>query len=163
MLRVGLAIAVLAAPSVAQTIFVNAAAAGAGDGKTWADAFTNLQPALQSASPGQAIWVAAGTYHPAHPGGSRAQTFQLPSGVEVYGGFAGDELTLEERKDLFLSTFLSGDLNGDDAPGFAGVFLPPGLDPILAGLLVHHAGAVLGPSTYLPELTSTAFPLQILP
>jgi len=41
-------------------------------------------------------------------------------------------------------------------------FMPPGIDPILAGLLLHHAGAVLDPSTYLPELTTTAFPLQLL-
>ena len=94
MLRIGLAAAVLAAPSAAQTIYVNASAAGANDGTSWADAFTTLQPALQSALPGQAIWVAAGTYHPAHPGGNRAQTLLLPTGVEVYGGFAGDELTL---------------------------------------------------------------------
>jgi len=42
-------------------------------------------------------------------------------------------------------------------------FLPPGVDPILAGLLLHHAGAVLDPSTYAPKLTSTAFPLHLLP
>lgn len=121
MLRIALAAALAAASPAAQTIFVDATAAGAADGSSWTDAFTGLQPALASALPGQEIWVAAGVYHPAPPGGNRAQTFALPDGVAVYGGFAGDELTLAERKGLFGATLLSGDLNDDDAPGFAGV------------------------------------------
>ena len=52
-----------------------------------------------------------------------------------------------------------------DAEGSAeAIFLlPPGLDPILAGLLLHHAAAVLDPASLDPGFTSTAFPLQILP
>jgi hypothetical protein len=56
-------------------------------------------------------------YKPAGPGGDRAATFALKSGVGVYGGFAG---TRRSSGDIAASpTILSGDLNGDDGPDFA--------------------------------------------
>ena len=96
------------------TIYVDASASGSNDGSSWADAYNNLQDALAVAQDGNDIWVAEDTYKPAGPGGSRTATFQLISGVEIYGGFAGGESTLGERDWQTNETILSGDLNGND-------------------------------------------------
>ena len=94
-------------------LYVKADAAGAGDGTSWADAYTDLQAALATAESGNDIWVAAGTYTPGGPG-DRTATFRLKSGVGIYGGFAGTEVSRSERYPAANPTVLSGDLNGDD-------------------------------------------------
>ena len=93
-------------------------ATGAQTGLTWSDAFTNLQPALAVAQPGDEIWVAAGVYRPAPAGGDRSLSFHLGSGVAVYGGFAGTELHRSARDHISNVTVLSGDLDGNDEPSF---------------------------------------------
>jgi hypothetical protein len=110
----------LAAPSAfAGTVYhVDSAAEPGGDGTTWATALDELQAALLAAGPGDEVWVVGGTYAPAPPGGSPDLSFVLPPGVAVYGGFAGDETSRDERDPLARPTTLSGDLNGDDAPGW---------------------------------------------
>jgi predicted outer membrane repeat protein len=81
-----------------QVIYVNQHAAGLNDGTSWADAYTDLKSALQSASYGEEIWVAEGTYAPntsvsfTEPG-----CFILPSGVRLLGGFSGAEQYADER------------------------------------------------------------------
>src|SRR5690606_9271169 len=40
--------------------------------------------------------------------------------LKLYGGFAGDETSLDQRDPATHLTVLSGDLNGDDGPDFAG-------------------------------------------
>jgi len=109
-------------PSV---IFVNAAAQGLNNGLSWANAYTKLQDALAApAAIGAEIWVAKGTYKPATcsppcNGSSpeRSATFQLRSGLGVYGGFAGGESSRDLCDPVNNETILSGDLNGDDGPG----------------------------------------------
>ncbi|MCC7465522.1 MAG: hypothetical protein IT261_04600 [Saprospiraceae bacterium] len=94
----------------AQTIFVKANASGANNGASWADAFVSLDAALAVATPGQSIWVSAGTYKP-------ASSFVLQSGVSLYGGFAGTETALNQRNPTANVTTLSGDLQGNDIVG----------------------------------------------
>jgi len=92
-----------------RTIFVDAAANGASDGSTWTDAHTDLQTAMDSAEPGDVIWVAAGSYH---PGTTRSSSFVLHDGVAIYGGLAGDEdplsFNLSSRDILANETILDG-------------------------------------------------------
>jgi hypothetical protein len=96
-------------------------ASGAGTGLSWTDAFANLHTALAAAQPGDEIWVAAGTYHPAPPGGDRNLAFHLTSGVAVFGGFSGTESQRSQRDRVLNPTLLSGDLNGNDAPSFTNI------------------------------------------
>ena len=96
----------------AQTIhYVDAGVGGgADDGSSWANAYASLSAALAVAGDGEWIFVKAGTYKPTS-GTSRSATFNIPAGVEVYGGFAGNEASLSAR-DLSAGheTILSGDL-----------------------------------------------------
>lgn len=86
-------------------ILVDADAAGNDDGGTWSDAFTDLQSAIATASNGDEIWVAEGTYIP----GTDASTFfQLKTDVALYGGFDGTETSRGERDWAAHETVLSG-------------------------------------------------------
>ena len=105
--------------------YVDGDAVGNNDGSSWIDAFNYPQDALSVASVGDKIRVAAGFYQPdrstSEPGGSgdRTAAFSLKSGLAVRGGFAGcGEPDPNVRDFAVYETVLSGDLDGDDAPGF---------------------------------------------
>ena len=102
-------------------IFVDADANGNDDGTSWADAYVSLQDALAVATAGNTIWVAEGTYYPdegvGRTDGDRESTFSIPDGVKVYGGFNGNETSLEQRNWETHIVVLSGDLNQDDDTG----------------------------------------------
>ncbi len=97
------------------TLYVDDTSSG-GTCSGWDDACPNLQTALGLAVSGDEIWVVAGTYKPGTP---RTATFQLKNGVEVYGGFKGNEdratFDLADRDFVADETILSGDI------GVAGV------------------------------------------
>jgi hypothetical protein len=106
-------------------LYVRKEAAGFADGSSWADAYPEVQDALVHAVAGDTIWVAVGTYHPddgdGQTPGDRLTSFQLVSGVKMYGGFLGTETTLDERAGLFTETILSGDLEDNDGGDFLGM------------------------------------------
>src|SRR5512139_379990 len=76
-------------------LYVKPAAEGAGDCSSWANACT-LQTALTNAVSGDEVWMMEGVYKPT-TAGDRAISFQLVSGVAVYGGFSGDETSRGQR------------------------------------------------------------------
>jgi hypothetical protein len=88
--------------SHADVIYVRASAAGANNGTSWADAYTNLQSALGPHA-GDQIWVAAGTYIPGN-----TESFILLGDIALYGGFAGTESSIDERDPAVNITQLSG-------------------------------------------------------
>lgn len=69
--------------------YVKPIATGTQNGSSWANAKSDLQQVINASAEGDTIWVAAGTY----TGG-----FTLKQGVQIYGGFAGFESLLKERK-----------------------------------------------------------------
>jgi hypothetical protein len=104
-------------------IYVNDDATGLNNGSNWANAFTNLQTALDFAACGvDTIWVAGGQYFPskdalgnASPSDNRTKTFYLNSGQKIFGGFAGTETLLAQRTNSVINahpSILSGDVNG---------------------------------------------------
>lgn len=98
----------------AQIIYVKASTAGLNNGTSWANAFTNLQTGLATATPGSQIWVAKGTYW---PGSARATSFVLPSGVLLYGGFQGTEAPFTNRNWQTNTTVLSGEIGNTNESG----------------------------------------------
>lgn len=100
------------------TVYVNVGnTAGPWDGKSWATSYQTIQKGLDSAEQaGGEVWVAEGTYHPTD-NGDREISFQLKSGVNLYGGFKGTESALDQRDRETNVTILSGDIGtpGDDS------------------------------------------------
>lgn len=95
-------------------IFVKADATGANTGTSWTDAYNDLSDALMNSTPGDQVWVAAGTYKPGGANPDSTSTFSFPHDLELYGGFTGTETMLTERDWATNETILSGDHNGDD-------------------------------------------------
>jgi len=110
-------------------IHVDDDAAPGGDGSTFSSAAVSLQDALETArnSGGDVIEVrvAQGIYRPddgeSEIAGDRAATFLLPPGIAVRGGYAGVGAADPDERDVVrFPSILSGDLAGDDGPGFTG-------------------------------------------
>jgi hypothetical protein len=99
--------------SAALAAVIHVVPAGTGEGTSWKDA-TSLAHALSIAQAGDQLWVAAGTYQPTQTA-DRAATFCVPSGVQLYGGFAGEERKLEKRNPLEQVTILSGEIGDADS------------------------------------------------
>lgn len=97
--------------TVIRRIFVDSSKVSATtqDGNSWATAYGNLVTGLSSASSGLEVWVAKGTYKPTNTT-TRTVSFTMPSGVKVYGGFAGTETLLTQRNANTHSTVLSGEI-----------------------------------------------------
>lgn len=102
-----------------KTYYVTAEATDVGDGLSWAQAIT-LESALRLAKAGDEIWVKGyeditGHIYKAPKGG-----FVLPSGVAMYGGFAGDETiknnlpTGRHKYQMKYQTALVGDIATND-------------------------------------------------
>jgi hypothetical protein len=78
-----------------------------GNGSSWSSAYPTLAEALliANANPSiKEIWVAKGTYSPLcdvqlqpNPSNTYLQTFAITRGVTIYGGFAGNEKSPQQR------------------------------------------------------------------
>lgn len=106
---------VLLLETTAAQIFVSQNASGANDGSSWANAFTDIQAALNAANSGDQIWIAEGIYIPDGPTPDSSQ-YIAKTAVEMYGGFSGTESSIEEREWEIHMTIINGDKNGDDDP-----------------------------------------------
>jgi predicted outer membrane repeat protein len=110
-------------------IYVDPQAPGADHGSTWTDAYLCLQNALEGARAGDEIYVAQGLYkpdqrtiglrtgsnHEIYASGKNDETFSLPEGVAVMGGYAGYTHTDPNTRDVdTYPSILSGDLHGND-------------------------------------------------
>ena len=107
-----------------QIIYVKEGGAGMEDGTSWSNAYRTVQEALDAASTCtglQEIWVAEGTYPPTvDVAGSTTnsftpnRTYVIDRNIRLYGGFRGDETSIEERIQYLYPSVLTGDQLGDD-------------------------------------------------
>ncbi len=106
-------------------LYVKPSGSGIKDGSSWDNAYdganffnnvSKLQNAINNVTSGTQIWVAAGTYKPTNTS-DRNIWFSLKDGVNVYGGFIGNETQLTARNWKTNETILSGDIGtiGDNS------------------------------------------------
>lgn len=128
------ALALLSSASWAVPLYVDDDAVPTGTGTDWSSAFASIQDALAWANdPAHAVTeirVAGGIYTPdvaaSNPEGTgdRHATFTLVDGVAIRGGYAGVMAgaggSPDDRDVDAYPTVLTGDLLGDDGPGFQG-------------------------------------------
>ncbi|WP_461205606.1 hypothetical protein [Clostridium sp. DL1XJH146] len=96
-----------------EVIYVDTDATGNNDGSSWDNAYTSLQDALEVATDVNEIWVAEGTYYPTEDEDTSV-SFTMVDDVAVYGGFEGDEKSLDARDWENNVTILSGDIGVKD-------------------------------------------------
>lgn len=90
--------------SHAAVLHVDGARPSSGSGEGWGEAIRTIGEALAQASPGDEVWVKAGTY---------AENLSMGTGIALRGGFSGSEATPEER-DLEANVTV---LDGGDSGG----------------------------------------------
>lgn len=102
-----------------KTYHVTAEATDGGDGSSWTQAIT-LENALSRAKAGDEIWVKGYEDITGHIYKAPKEGFVLPSGVAMYGGFAGDETikndlpTGRHKYQMKYQTALVGDIDTND-------------------------------------------------
>lgn len=125
--------------------YVHAAATGANNGRTWQNAFRDLQDAIALAAPGDTILVAQGTYFPTD-GTNREKHFLLKNGVVILGGFNATECLTAQRDPVLYETILSGDIGipGDSTDNSFHVLFTLGTDSttVLDGFTITRGQAI---------------------
>ena len=96
------------------TYYVNPDNVEGRNGKTWNNAFTTLDSALDAAgNKVDEIWLKGNyTYTPNTT--NRSDCFYAVNGISIYGGFIGDEDAIDERPTLNYyeyESILSGDIS----------------------------------------------------
>jgi predicted outer membrane repeat protein len=95
-------------PAEPRTLYVDAAAEDSHDGLSWASAFTHPQDAVDAASSGDRIWVAAGSYASREPASPEVPVVALKERLRIYGGFVPGDTSLSLRDPLQHPTILDG-------------------------------------------------------
>ena len=121
--------------AMAQSKIYYVSPTGTGDGSSWTNTMS-LEKALTTAKAGDQIWVQGfeqiDNLNELYivPESMKATGFTLKSGVQLYGGFKGDETTLDAREtlgkpyQLRYRTVLSGDISGNDAVDNTSLIFP---------------------------------------
>ncbi len=126
------------------------------DGATWATAMNNLQTALSFSENGTSVWVAQGTYKPTTTT-DRNVSFNVTSGVKLYGGFAGTETTLQQRVNAS-ETILSGNIgtpnDASDNSYHVMTIVDATVNPIIDKLCIKQGYASNQPLSFTSDASS---------
>lgn len=140
-------------------LYVDLNAVGANTGSSWADAFVDLQSALQftGVCPIDTIWVAEGTYFTTSTT-TRTIAFDLPSGIKVFGGFPrpstwpGNNPVMIDRDWDTYQSILSGDIGvtGDATDNTYNIVTANQVSPgtLINGFYIQDGNANTSSSNY---------------
>lgn len=135
----------LSKTSFETTIYVNKFASGLNNGTSWVNAFVDLQDGLAVAVNGDQIWVKGpAIYYPDKGTGDRTKSFQLKSGVELYGGFVGGETSIDQRNYSVNLTILSGEIGSQltiDDNSYTVIDASSALFAVLDGFYIFRGNA----------------------
>ncbi|MBW1871033.1 MAG: hypothetical protein JRJ19_03160, partial [Deltaproteobacteria bacterium] len=87
-------------------LYVDGDVTAGGDGASWVTAFVHPQDAMNNASQDSEIWVAAGTY--TCNSISEVSVLNMEAGVDIYGGFFGNEINRDQRDPVRFKSILDG-------------------------------------------------------
>ena len=141
-------------------IYVNGATGNDGlDGRTWANAKATVQGGLDMAAyyGGCEIWVTQGTYT-ATTGTDRYASIEMEDGIELYGGFYGDEVVRNQRDIVAYSTVLSGEIGSATADYDNSYTVIEGADDaVIDGFTIRdgYGGGLSGAGLNIDEATMT--------
>lgn len=148
-------------PQSSPKIYVHKTALGNNTGESWSNAYTDLQEGMDQACFCDSttivpVWVGEGTYYPTlRSDESNPQTarFLIEKNVKLYGGFAGNELSFEERYLAAHPTILEGDIgiSGDTSDNVQSIMeissysgVPITTDCVVDGFIFQNGGYQLG-------------------
>ena len=97
--------------SFATIHYVDVAATGNNDGTSWANAFTDLQVAIDGTADNDTLFLVNGVYKPSSA--TMQVAFHMNNSLHIYGSFNGTETNISDRT-LDKETIITGDFNGDD-------------------------------------------------
>ncbi|MBN1902646.1 DUF1565 domain-containing protein [Candidatus Sumerlaeota bacterium] len=92
----------LASFAFSETYYVKTDGNDYASGTSWQNAFQTITKAVSIAIAEDIIWVKEGTY-------KEGDTIFIPPGVSLYGGFAGTEISLEQRNISEHSSIIDGE------------------------------------------------------
>lgn len=105
-------------PNTSGVVFVKEVAIGSMNGSSWENATNDIQAAIDAEGAVE-IWVASGTYYSSTQrtndnNDDRYRSFNLKAGIELYGGFIGNETSRSERDFRNNITILNGNLRNSE-------------------------------------------------
>lgn len=125
-------------------VYVKQNASGTKDGKSWANAFTDLSIALNAAQPRDTIRIAKGIYK---PGTSQTDMFRLKDSLVILGGYPDSGNPSDAERDFTTHlTVLSGDIGIannfiDNTPT---IVFAVAKDFLFDGFIIENAYTVMG-------------------
>ncbi len=121
-------------------LYVDEKAKGYNIGTSWINAYTDLADALERATYSKCsenfiIYVAQGTYDPNE---TEDNSFVLPDGCSVYGGFKTGGCSFEDRNPKKYKTVLTGLIDGNNIPD-VDIIVTMGDETLLDGFTVTQS------------------------
>ncbi len=130
--------------AVEGVVYVDQNASGYTSGTSWRNAFTDINQAMlfieESYYDYDSIWVAAGAYSPTTYCDLVGDSFELYEGLSMYGGFAGDEISLDDRNIVTNKTILDGNPYDDSEEQKTNAVTISGNNTVLNGFIIKDSG-----------------------